>query len=149
MVFIRGKPESSKWHQTKAWNISLYILDCLGWTRVVRIENWSGDAPEKLSVFVQSVIWLQPLPTEEAEQDEIQAHYCTSVLQQNQSEYASLPRPSLKRSAGSPGALSRGGSHSVVGLMCSQPDDVFWKRAFDVSWRNCFSNHSYLLFSIT
>lgn len=48
MVFMRCKPESSKLNQTKAWNISLYILYCLGWMSIVRIENWSGDAHKKL-----------------------------------------------------------------------------------------------------
>lgn len=49
----------------------------------------------KRIVCVPAVVWLQPTSTEETEQDEIQAHYCTSVLQQNQWEYASLDGPSL------------------------------------------------------
>lgn len=52
---------------------------------------------------------------EEGKQDEIQAHYCTSELQQNQSEYANLPGQVSKQSAGRP-VPGRGSSHSALGL---------------------------------
>lgn len=66
------------------------------------MEERLRDAPEKRGVSVQSIIWLQLQlrVVEEGEQDGIQAHYCTSALQQTQSEHANLPGQVSEQSAG-------------------------------------------------